>query len=30
MQVLGPLSMLEVCGLITRVDGYWKLSKPKT
>jgi len=29
-QVLGPLSMLEVCGLIHRVDGYWKLSKPKT
>jgi DNA processing protein len=29
-QVLGPLSMLEVCGLIHRVDGYWKLSKPTT
>jgi DNA processing protein len=29
MQVLGPLSMLEVCGLISRVDGYWKLSKPE-
>ncbi len=26
-QVLGPLSMLEVCGLITRVDGYWKLNR---
>jgi DNA processing protein len=26
-QVLGPLSMLEVCGLITQVDGYWKLNK---
>ena len=30
MQVLGPLSMLEVCGLVNRVDGYWKLSRPKT
>ncbi len=29
-QVLGPLSMLEVCGLITRADGYWTLSRPKT
>ncbi len=29
-QVLGPLSMLEVCGLITRADGYWKLTRPKT
>jgi len=29
-QVLGPLSMLEVCGLVTRADGYWKLSRPKT
>lgn len=28
-QVLGPLSMLEVCGLISRVDGYWKLNRPK-
>lgn len=28
-QVLGPLSMLEVCGLIIRVDGYWKLNRPK-
>ena len=28
--VLGPLSMLEVCGLISRVDGYWKLSRSKT
>ncbi len=28
-QVLGPLSMLEVCGLITRDGGYWKLSRPK-
>ncbi len=27
-QVLGPLSMLEVCGLVTRVDGYWKLCRP--
>jgi DNA processing protein len=27
-QVLGPLSMLEVCGLIHRVDGYWKLCRP--
>ncbi|OBB04893.1 DNA protecting protein DprA [Mycobacteriaceae bacterium 1482268.1] len=26
-QVLGPLSMLEVCGLITRHEGYWKLSR---
>ncbi|OBK72409.1 DNA-processing protein DprA [Mycobacterium sp. 1274761.0] len=25
--VLGPLSMLEVCGLITRHEGYWKLSR---
>lgn len=25
-QVLGPLSMLEVCGLITCDDGYWKLA----
>jgi DNA processing protein len=30
IQVLGPLSMLEVCGLVNRVDGYWKLSRPKT
>jgi DNA processing protein len=29
-QVLGPLSMLEVCGLVTRADGYWKLSRPST
>jgi DNA processing protein len=29
-QVLGPLSMLEVCGLVARADGYWKLSRPKT
>ena len=28
-QVLGPLSMLEVCGLIIRVDGYWKLNRSK-
>jgi DNA processing protein len=28
-QVLGPLSMLEVCGLISRVDGYWKLNRSK-
>jgi len=27
-QVLGPLSMLELFGLVTRVDGYWKLSRP--
>jgi DNA processing protein len=27
MQVLGPLSMLEVCGLISRDEGYWRLSK---
>ncbi len=26
-QVLGPLSMLEVSGLVTRQDGYWKLSQ---
>ena len=26
--VLGPLSMLEVSGLVTRQDGYWKLSRP--
>jgi DNA processing protein len=25
MQVLGPLSMLEVCGLVVRQDGRWKL-----
>lgn len=29
-QVLAPLSMLEVSGLITRVDGFWKLCSPKT
>lgn len=29
-QVLGPLSMLEVCGLVSRVDGYWKLCTPKS
>ena len=23
----GPLSMLEVCGLVTRDEGYWKLSR---
>jgi DNA processing protein len=28
-QVLGPLSMLEVSGLIIRDEGYWKLSQPK-
>jgi DNA processing protein len=26
-QVLGPLAMLEVCGLITRDEGCWKLAK---
>jgi len=26
MQVLGPLSMLEVCGLVVRQDGRWKLA----
>jgi DNA processing protein len=26
-QVLGPLSMLEVCGLIIRDEGYWKLKR---
>jgi DNA processing protein len=26
-QVLGPLSMLELCGLVTRSEGYWKLSR---
>ncbi|MGH3675264.1 MAG: DNA-processing protein DprA [Mycobacterium sp.] len=26
-QVLGPLAMLELSGLVTRQDGYWKLSK---
>ena len=26
-QVLGPLSMLEVCGLVIRDEGYWKLKK---
>ncbi len=26
-QVLGPLSMLEVVGLVSRQDGYWKLSR---
>lgn len=30
LQVLGPLSVLEVCGLVVRVDGCWKLSRPKT
>ena len=25
-QVLGPLSMLEVCGLVVRRDGRWKLA----
>jgi DNA processing protein len=25
-QVLGPLSMLEVCGLVLRQDGRWKLA----
>jgi DNA processing protein len=30
MQVLGPLSMLELCGLVVRVDGYWKLVRAKT
>jgi DNA processing protein len=28
-QVLGPLSMLELCGLIIRDDGYWKLVKAR-
>lgn len=28
-QVLGPLSMLEVCGLVSRADGYWKLTRPQ-
>jgi DNA processing protein len=28
-QVLGPLSMLELAGLVTRRDGYWKLSRPQ-
>lgn len=27
MQVLGPLSMLEVQGLVTRDEGYWKLRR---
>jgi DNA processing protein len=26
-QVLGPLSMLELCGLVGRKDGYWKLNR---
>ena len=26
-QVLGPLSMREVSGLVTRQDGYWKISQ---
>ena len=26
-QVLGPLSMLELSGLVTRDEGYWKLSR---
>jgi DNA processing protein len=26
-QVLGPLSMLEVCGLVVRDEGYWKLRR---
>lgn len=25
--VLGPLSMLEVCGLVIRDEGYWKLRR---
>jgi DNA processing protein len=28
-QVLGPLSMLELCGLIILDDGYWKLVKAR-
>jgi DNA processing protein len=28
-QVLGPLSMLELSGLIIRDDGYWKLNRPE-
>ena len=27
-QVLGPLSMLELSGLVIRDEGYWKLSRP--
>ena len=26
-QVLGPLAMLEVCGLVVRQDGRWKLAR---
>jgi len=26
LEVLGPLSMLEVCGLVVRQDGRWKLA----
>ncbi len=26
-QVLGPLAMLEVCGLVVRQDGRWKLTR---
>jgi DNA processing protein len=28
-EVLGPLSMLELSGLVVRQDGYWKLNKAK-
>ena len=26
-QVLGPLAMLELCGLVVRRDGRWKLAR---
>lgn len=27
-QVLGPLAVLELCGLVVRRDGKWKLARP--
>jgi len=27
-QVLGPLAVLELCGLVVRRDGRWKLARP--
>jgi DNA processing protein len=26
-QVLGPLAVLELCGLVVRRDGRWKLAR---
>ncbi|PRC49348.1 DNA processing protein DprA, partial [Mycobacterium sp. ITM-2017-0098] len=28
-QVLGPLAMLEIVGLVERHDGKWRLAKTK-